>query len=179
MRWIPLVFSLGSLGSLGCASCHSSKAPETKSTAPEAAAPASPVVAGAEAAAPAKTPAKAGAPRVEGQGFVVEVQYPQAGQVGGSATAQVVLKPTSGYHVNKEFPTALEVTPPPGVEVEKAKMAAADAARLEETGAEFAIKFTPRAAGAKKFAATFRFAVCTASTCDPKLETLAWNVDVK
>jgi len=116
---------------------------------------------------------------VEGQGFVVEVQAPPGGAVGGTASAQVVLRPTSGYHVNKEFPTALEITPPAGVEVEKAKQTPADAARFEETGAEFAVKFTPKDAGAKKFTATFRFAVCTATTCDPKRETLAWNVDVK
>ena len=27
--------------------------------------------------------------------------------------------------------------------------------------------------------ATFRFAVCTETTCDPKIEKLAWNVAVK
>jgi hypothetical protein len=116
---------------------------------------------------------------VEGQGFVVEVQHQPGGQVGTAAAAQVVLKPTGGYHLNKEFPTQLEVTPPAGVAVDKAKQTVADAARFEETGAEFAVHYTAKDAGAKKFTATFRFAVCTETTCDPKRETLAWNVDVK
>jgi len=41
------------------------------------------------------------------------------------------------------------------------------------------VKFTSKDAGEKKFGAKFRFAVCTATTCDPKKEALAWVVPVK
>jgi hypothetical protein len=132
-----------------------------------------------EAAAGDGDRAASAGPRVAGQGFVVEVQPPVSASVGAAAAAQVVLKPTDGYHLNKDFPTHLEVTPPAGCEVDKAKQTPEDAARFEESGAEFAVRFTSRDAGAKRFTASFRFAVCTATTCVPKRETLAWNVDVK
>jgi hypothetical protein len=169
MRWILLAFAVA-------ACSNETKTPDT--------APPPPAEAKATTTPPgstggAETKGAAAGPRVEGQGFVVEVQQPAAAQVGAAATAQLVLKPTSGYHVNKEFPTQLEITAPAGVDVPKAKLGPSDAARFEETGAEFAIGFTAKEAGAKKFTATFRFAVCTETTCDPKRETLAWNVDVK
>ncbi len=122
--------------------------------------------------------AKAG-PRSEGQGYIVDVLPPTQATAGAAATVQVTLRPTAGYHVNKEFPMALTITAPDGVDVPKAKLSAADAAKLTDDRAEFAIAFTPKAAGDKAFTATFRFAVCTAETCDPKIEKLAWNVTVK
>jgi len=160
---ILAVFGVGGVG----AACSSSEAREDP---PAAAAP-----------APAQAQAAPTGPRLhaEGQGFVVDVKPPAAAAVGSVAKAQVVLKPTGGYHVNKEFPTVLAVTAPTGVDVPKAKQAAADAASFEESGAVFEVPFTAKEAGDKSFAATFRFAVCTATTCDPKNEKLAWNVSVK
>lgn len=125
------------------------------------------------------TAKKAPSSRAEGQGYIVEVVPPASSAVGAAATAKVVLKPTGGYHVNKEFPTALTVAPPAGVELKKAKQVPADAARFDDNGAEFAIDFTAKDAGDKKFEATFKFAVCTAESCDPKSEKLAWTVAVK
>jgi hypothetical protein len=135
-------------------------------------------------AEPAPPPAPAPPPtapsnHAEGQGFVVDVQVPAEAAAGVETKAQVVLKPTGGYHVNKEFPIALTVTAPDGVAVAKPKQSAADAAKLEETGAVFDVAFTPKAAGALALAATFKFAVCTATTCDPKNTKLAWNVTIK
>ena len=163
MRWILLTCAV-----IGCSNDSKSRDTNTPPAAPKV-----------ETAAPAPKSGAPAGPRVEGQGFVVEVQAPAGAEVGAAAAAQVVLKPTGGYHVNKEFPTALEVTAPAGVEIEKTKQGVGDAARFEESGGEFIVKFTAKDAGAKKFLATFRFAVCTETTCDPKRETLAWNVDVK
>ena len=73
----------------------------------------------------------------------------------------------------------LMVTAPGGVDVTKAKQAGRDAAKLEETEAMFDVPFTAKEAGDKAFAASFRFAVCTATTCDPHSEKLAWNVTAK
>jgi hypothetical protein len=127
-------------------------------------------------AAPAKP---AAGPRAEGQGFVVEVKPPATAAVGAQAKARVVLKPTGGYKVNKEFPTKLTVTPPTGVEVAKAVQMGPEAAKLEEDECVFEVAFTPKEGGDKKFEAAFKFAVCTAETCDPKSEKLAWTVPVK
>ena len=118
-------------------------------------------------------------PHAEGQGFKVDVQVAPAAAPGAAAKAQVVLTPTGGYHVNKEFPIVLQVKAPDGVDVPKAKQVAADAAKLEEAGATFDVAFTSKDAGAKSFEASFRFAVCTATTCDPKNVKLAWNQTIK
>ena len=135
----------------------------------------------AEAPVPGAKPAAAPAAkaRAEGQGFVVEVTPPAEVKVGVEAKAKVVLKPVAPYHVNKEFPTQLTVTPPAGVELAKAKQKPEDAAKFEEEGAVFEVAFTPREAGDKRFEAAFKFAVCTTETCDPKSEKLAWTVPVK
>jgi len=133
------------------------------------------------AAAPANVGAEKKTPgtRAEGQGFIVEVTPPASSAVGAAATAKVVLKPTGGYHVNKEFPTALTVAPPAGVELKKAKQLPADAAKFDDDGAIFDVAFTAKDAGDKRFEATLKFAVCTAESCDPKSEKLAWTVAVK
>lgn len=133
---------------------------------------------------PTEAPAAPAAPaaaklHAEGQGYVVDVKLPASTAVGAESKAHVVLHPTSGYHVNKEFPMVLAVTAPPGVDVPKAKQAGGDAAKLEESEAIFDIPFTAKEAGDKAFAASFRFAVCTATTCDPHNEKLAWNVTAK
>lgn len=155
---------------VGC-NC-SKKAPEPKSEpTPPAAAP--------TAAAEGAKGAPAGGPRVEGKGFIVEVKPPAEAAAGGEHAAQVVLTPTKGYHLNKEFPTLLKVTPPTGAECPKLEQRVSDAAKFEEQTAQFDVKCTAAGAGELKYEATFKFAVCTETTCDPKTEKLAWNVSVK
>lgn len=173
-----LILSLAVLSA--CACSKGEKTAATKSAPPE------PMTGTAE---PKGAPVEAGkvtaagggqaAMKVEGQGFIVEVQPPTSVSLNGEATAKVVLTPTSGYHVNKDFPIALKVKAPAGVEVVKADQVKADAAAFGENGATFEVKFTSKEAGSKAFEATFKFAVCTETTCDPKKEKLAWNVDVK
>lgn len=138
-----------------------------------------------EAAQPVVPPATSaeayaeGQGRVEGQGFVVEVLPPTDAASGKEFVCKVVLKATGEYHLNAEFPTSLKVTSPAGVTVQKPEQKKADAASFSEREAVFEVRGTSADGGAKAFAATFRFAVCTATTCDPKNAKLAWNVDVK
>lgn len=121
----------------------------------------------------------AGGTRAEGPGFSVEVKAPPEVPIGLASTVQVVLHPKDGFHVNKEFPTSLEITPPAGVDLAKNKQTAGDATKLGEDQAVFDVKFTGKSSGPKQFAAVFKFAVCTKTTCDPKREKLAWSVNVK
>ena len=131
----------------------------------------------APSAAPAAAPE--GKQRVEGEGFVVEVKAPPGAAPGAEGMAQVVLNATGPYHLNKDYPTVLEVTAPDGVTVAQLKMTSADASRFEEKVATWDVKFTAKDTGDKKFGARFKFAVCTETTCDPKKEALAWVVPVK
>jgi len=173
---VPALVAAALVGA--CSKEPGAKASDPAGQAPKAAAPTP-----AEGAAPAPEakPAAAaeGKPRVEGQGFVVEVKPPADVAAGGEAAADVVLTATGEYHLNKDFPTALEITPPAGVELAAAKLTIADAASFEEKTATWKVKFTAKDAGDKKFAASFKFAVCTATTCDPKKEALGWTVAVK
>jgi len=127
--------------------------------------------------APAPEANKAG-PRSEGQGYTVDVLAPPDVKAGAASTIKVTLRSTGGYHVNKEFPIALMVVAPDGVDLPKAKLTGPDG-KVTDDRADFEVAFTPKAAGDKAFTATFRFAVCTAETCDPKVEKLSWNVSVK
>lgn len=198
-RSFAVAFLCAVAGSAAAGGCSKSapSAPAAPAPAPSAsAAPGAgaPVVApgaGAAGAAPSAAPGVPGSltaspapsdtagPTATGQGFRVEVKPPADAAVGREAIAEVVLTPTDGYKVNREFPTSLEVTPPAGVDVAKARQTPSDAARFDEKGALFAVRFTPQEAGEKKFVAVFKFAVCTATTCDPKREALAWTVNVK
>src|SRR5262245_8777812 len=126
---------------------------------------------------PKPEPQKSG-PRSEGQGYIVDVLAPADAKAGAASTVKVTLRPTGGYHVNKEFPIALTVVAPEGVDLPKAKLTGQDG-KVTDDRADFEVAFTPKAAGDKAFTATFRFAVCTAETCDPKVEKLSWNVAVK
>lgn len=101
---------------------------------------------------------------------------PSPGSGGGAFT--VSLKPTPGWKINMDFPTSLKIAAPAGVKIPKASMGKGDAAKFGEKAAAFKVKFGS-SAGAQKFNAVFKFAMCTEATCDPKKETLAFVVDVK
>jgi hypothetical protein len=120
-----------------------------------------------------------GPQKITGQGYTLTIDPPADAAVNGQGVVKIAIHPADGYHVNKDFPSSLKVTPPDGVDVAKAEQTSEDAKKLDETEADFEVAFTPKAAGDKAFAATFKFAVCTATTCDPKREKLAWNVTVK
>ena len=121
----------------------------------------------------------AAATQGDGEGFTVEINAPTDVKANAPAAVVVVLRAKDGFHLNKDFPTLLDVTPPAGVEVVKAKQTLADATKAEETFASFAVKFSAKTVGEKAFTAIFKFAVCTATTCNPKREALAWKVNVK
>jgi hypothetical protein len=88
-------------------------------------------------------------------------------------TVKIHLAPGTGYHVNRDYPTKLTVTPPAGATVDKPKQTVAD------TGADFELSYTCTEAGQKTFTGELKFAVCTEKTCDPKKEKLSFTVDVK
>ena len=97
---------------------------------------------------------------------------------GQPATAQVVIKPAAGYHINKDFPTSLKLNPPAGVTLAKAELKKADA-KLSETEGSFAVTLTAANAGAQKIPGELRFAVCTETTCDPQRSSVNIELDVK
>jgi hypothetical protein len=183
-----VVASVAAFAVLGGA-CACSKAKDGEPATPSAAAapsgvpqgataPAPPPAAEPTAAAAAAAPAPEGKPHAEGEGYVIDVKTDGAA-AGTEGTAQVQLSATGAFHLNKDFPTSLDITAPDGVTLGKVKLTTADASKFEEKTATWDVKFTAKDAGEKKFGAKFRFAVCTATTCDPKKEALGWTVAVK
>lgn len=111
--------------------------------------------------------------------YSVDLDAPKTLAQGSEGVVKVNVTPGTGWKMNKEFPTRLNVKAPAGVTVVKDQQVLEDAEKFEDKGATFAITFKADSPGPKAFEADFKFAVCTDATCDPKKETLAWVVDVQ
>ncbi len=111
--------------------------------------------------------------------YVLKVDAPPA-KKGQKAVAKVRITPASGYHMNKEYPTSLVISAvPSGVTVDKMKLTMKDAAKWEEAEGEFDIAYTAAEAGKKTVSGEIKFAVCSATTCDPKKSNVTFEIDVK
>ena len=88
-------------------------------------------------------------------------------QKGKAATATVKIIAATSYHMNKDFPTSLTLTPPAGVTVEKPKLTGGDV-KLDEHAAVFTVSYTPAEAGKKEIPGDLKFAVCTVDACFPQ-----------
>ena len=111
--------------------------------------------------------------------FTVTTDAPpvKAGQKG---TAKVDVTPGAGFHLNKDYPTSLVLKElPEGVTIDRLKQSAKDAAKLGEREAEFQVPFTASTPGKKRVSGELKFAVCSATSCDPKKETITLTIDVR
>jgi hypothetical protein len=125
------------------------------------------------------TSAKAGVPvQPADASYVLKIEAPAAAK-GARSVAHIKLTPGAGYHMNKEYPTSLALTPPAGVTLDKAKLTAKDAAKWEEAGGEFAVQYTAVQPGKQRVTGELKFAVCSANSCDPKKSTISFEIDVK
>jgi len=86
---------------------------------------------------------------------------------GQPATAKVQFRATTGWHVNKDFPTELRLKLPDGVSAQKPTLTKADAKLTDDQGS-FDVVLTANQAGKATVLGELRFAVCTATTCDPQ-----------
>jgi hypothetical protein len=111
--------------------------------------------------------------------YQVRLDVPATMSPGTEGVVRVFVEPKTGWKMNFDFPTRLEIVPPAGVSVVKAALSVEDAERFEAKGATFAVKFTADSPGVKQFQGKFRFAVCTDSTCDPKKSELSWSVNIQ
>lgn len=115
----------------------------------------------------------------ETETYIVKADVPAETASGAETTVTINLLPKTGWKINQEFPTKLKVKAPEGVAVNADTQSAKEAEKFTEKQALFKVSCSPEGAGAKEFAADFRFAVCTDATCDPKKAELAWTLNVK
>lgn len=105
--------------------------------------------------------------------FKLTTEQPAPTKAGGETVARLVVHPGAGYKMNKEFPTKLTLEPPAGVTIAKTVLELADAEKFAENELAFAVKMSATPAGEYTIPATFKFAVCTETTCDPKKQKVA------
>ncbi len=110
--------------------------------------------------------------------YTLSVNAPPA-KASTRGVAKIKVQPAGGFHMNVSYPTKVTLTAPEGVTLEKTKQTAKDAVKFDETTAEFDVGFTAAAKGKKTFTGELKFAVCTETTCDPRVEKLSFDVDVK
>jgi len=111
--------------------------------------------------------------------YAVEVVSPSDAKAGQAGTAVVKIVPKEPWHINLDFPTSLKLTAPETLAVANANLKKADLAKLEDTGCEYNVDFTPSAAGDHTVSGTFKFAVCKDEACVPVSEKVEFKVAVK
>jgi hypothetical protein len=109
--------------------------------------------------------------------YVLKVEAPPS-KKGEHAVAKIRITPGAGYHMNKEYPTSLALTPPAGVSFDKPKLTGKDAAKLDNQVVEFDVAYTAAQPGKKTVAGEIKFAVCSANSCDPKKSQLKFEIEV-
>ncbi|KAB2892378.1 MAG: hypothetical protein F9K40_18650 [Kofleriaceae bacterium] len=165
------------LGALVLAGCSKAD-PRPTDTAPPAATrgdgtKSAPPVQIQVAGAPGGAEAAAEGASANDTSFKVTTQQAQPTPPGGDAIARVVVNPGTGYKMNKDFPTKLTLEPPAGVTLSKTVFEPADAEKFDDHELAFAVKMTAQGAGEFTIPGTFKFAVCTETTCDPKKQKVA------
>jgi len=127
---------------------------------------------------PAAAPAPSG-PATPDTSFKLDVAAPTPAAAGQQAVARVKVVPGAGWKMNKEYPTKLVIQPPDGVTAAKAEQVLADAATFNDHELAFDVRLTAAKPGTYKVAGTFKFAVCTDATCDPKKQAIAFDLTAK
>jgi hypothetical protein len=110
--------------------------------------------------------------------YALRLEVPPAKR-GQKGVARIHIAPGAGFHMNRDYPMVVSVVAPAGLAIERPKQTAKDAVKLEEAGVDFDVAYTASEAGAKLVTGELKFAVCNASSCDPKKEKLSFTIDVK
>lgn len=84
---------------------------------------------------------------------------------GAPGSFEVRLTPRGEYHVNRNYPWSVTVTPPAAVLVPTATFDTTTAAEMTETIARFVVPFTPTAAGSHAVTAAVDFGICREEAC--------------
>lgn len=97
---------------------------------------------------------------------------------GQRAVTSVTIAARKGWHLNADAPLTLNLTPDPGVTVEKNRLTRADLAQNTQDLARFDVAFTAAEPGKKAINAEARFVMCQETTCKPVREKITLAVDV-
>jgi len=98
--------------------------------------------------------------------------------VGQPDKLSVTIEGKNGWHLNQEAPVSLTLTPEPGLEIAKTKLARADLAVSKPEEIRFDVPVAAREAGAKKVVAEAKFVMCQAEACKPEKETVTLALEI-
>lgn len=163
LRCIASLLLVGSVSLVACNADDKREARQPSAASGEPGAPASGAAVATASAAPS---------------FHVEVEAPDGAVAGKEAIAKVRIAPAGAWHMNLDFPVALRIEAPGGVDVPVPTQRKGDAERFDDDGLVFALPFTPQSRGAKHFAGDVAFAVCAEAACSPEKVDVAFDVDV-
>ncbi|MEM6995590.1 MAG: hypothetical protein AAF721_34080 [Myxococcota bacterium] len=110
--------------------------------------------------------------------YALQIEPPAEAKAGVVGKAVVKVVPKDPWHMNLDYPTSLKITAPDGLSVANANLKKADA-KLDESNCEFAVEFTPAAAGEHDVSGKIKFAVCKDEACSPVTEEVNFKVAVK
>ena len=114
------------------------------------------------------------------EGYTVELSAADGALTSGELTQlALVIEGQGEWHLNQDFPFAVDVQVPSGVQLPKASFGKADAASFADEGARVDVPLTPTAAGEHTVHAEVRFAICNPQSCIPKTETVALALQVE
>lgn len=159
---MTLTTRLALLGSFGLLLSACGQAPATAERPASSDAP-------TKAAKAAKAPAESR--------YEIRVESPETALAGHEVVAKIHIEPKSPWHINTEFPVALNVKAPSDVDVEISDQGAGDAQCFDDDCLVFAIPFTPKAEGARELKTQVKFAVCGDAACAP--DTVDVNLQVE
>jgi hypothetical protein len=97
---------------------------------------------------------------------------------GQPATAKVLFRPASGWHMNVDYPTELRLKLPENITAPKATLTKQDAKLTEQEG-HFDVVLVGSKPGKQTVLGELRFAVCTATTCDPQKTQVSIELNVE
>ncbi|MGB0679525.1 MAG: hypothetical protein ACPGUV_07690 [Polyangiales bacterium] len=153
--------------------CGQKKAPETEAAGGK---PAAAPKANDRAAADTEENA---APRIKEDSFVLETVTDKGYQQGEEADFRIVLKSVKPWHLNQDFPVAIEFRGPPALTFPKATLAKEDASTFGDSKATFSAAFVAKQPGTHTAKALVSFALCTDDNCVPEERTLAVALQVR
>jgi len=111
--------------------------------------------------------------------YTLKIDPPAEAAVGAEGKVKVTVVPKAPWHMNLDYPTSLAMNPAADVTLAKAEQKMEDVLRLEESGCEYEVAFTPTAAGDKSFTGEIKFAVCQDDACAPVTKSVEFQVAVK
>lgn len=123
--------------------------------------------------------ATAGKTIADTESYIVSLASPAKVVKGAQTIMTIEVKPKTGWHLNQDYPTRLTVNPPAGVSVSKDHQGKGDAVAFAEDHGAWKVSFTAASPGDEAFKGVLKFAVCTATSCDPKKQDLGWTVKVE